>query len=260
MKGFSVEPGERSVLVMSIQPERLASKKSAEPTSPRISPVMASASTIATDTRGPSFCAASRATASSPSCTLLLDRQLVARLGRLRCAAPCRRRGRRAPAGRARWPDTSSSAARAASRSPSRPAVDHAGEHAVARGLRGFEVAVGPAASRAIAAGRRAVRLPKPSAASAPCRNRRARRRARLRDCRHRARASGSAPGSRAWRAAARSAWRERSGGASCRCCGFRAARSAGQAASKASSRPRRCGRCRRTVLRRAAAPADRRR
>ena len=39
MNGFSVEPGERTVLVMSIQPERLASKKSDEPTSPRISPV-----------------------------------------------------------------------------------------------------------------------------------------------------------------------------------------------------------------------------
>ena len=69
MNGFSVEPGERTVLVMSIQPERLASKKSDEPTSPRISPVSASASTMATDSFGPSFLAASRATVSSPSCT-----------------------------------------------------------------------------------------------------------------------------------------------------------------------------------------------
>ena len=55
MNGFSVEPGERTVLVMSIQPERLASKKSAEPTSPRISPVWASAITMATESFGPSF-------------------------------------------------------------------------------------------------------------------------------------------------------------------------------------------------------------
>ena len=54
---------------MSIQPERLASKKSDEPTSPSISPVSASASTMATDSFGPSFLAASLATASSPSWT-----------------------------------------------------------------------------------------------------------------------------------------------------------------------------------------------
>ena len=77
MNGFSVEPGERTVLVMSIQPERLASKKSAEPTSPRISPVWASASTMATDSLGPSFLAASRATVSSPSWTRLADGELV---------------------------------------------------------------------------------------------------------------------------------------------------------------------------------------
>ena len=71
MNGFSVEPGERTILVMSIQPERLASKKSAEPTSPRMSPVRASAITMATERRGPSLAAASLATCSSPSWTLL---------------------------------------------------------------------------------------------------------------------------------------------------------------------------------------------
>ena len=165
-----------------------------------------------------------------------------------------------ASAGRARrLADTSSSAARAASVSPSRPAVPCGQARGRAR-LAQLRDCGPDGGARAIAAGRRAAPPPKRSAASAPCRNKRARRRARPRDCRHRAPASGSARGFRAWTAAARSGWRGRSGGFSCRSCGFRAARSAARAASTASSRPRRCGRCRRTVLPRGRAPASRRR
>ena len=159
---------------------------------------MASASTIATETRGPSFCAASSATASSPSCTALADRQLVAGLAPARCAAPRRRRARRAPAGRGAYPETSSSAARAASRSPSSPALTMRPARGRARPARPARVAVGPALLRQLRQGDQKGGLRDASAASAPCRNRRARRRARPPDCRHRARASGSARGSRA--------------------------------------------------------------
>ena len=124
MNGFSVEPGERSDRVMSIQPERLASKKSAEPTSPRISPVMASASTMATETRGPSFAPRFARHALQPllhaACASVSSWRDV---GGMVADRRLRDMRRRAPAAPAAWRQTSSSAARAASRSPSRPAL-----------------------------------------------------------------------------------------------------------------------------------------
>ena len=84
---------------------------------------MASAMTIATDTRGPSFCAALQRDGLKPFLHALADRELVAGSRRGGCAARRRRHGRRARAGRGASPATSSSAARAASVSPSRPAV-----------------------------------------------------------------------------------------------------------------------------------------
>ena len=144
MKGFSVEPGERSVRVMSIQPERPASKKSAEPTSPRISPVMASAMTMATETRGPSLCAASRATASSPSCTLFTSvSRWAACAGWLRSAvsAACA-----ASAGRARRvEDTCVERGAGGLALAEQAGRHHAAKHAVAGGVRGIGMAVGTA-------------------------------------------------------------------------------------------------------------------
>ena len=106
---------------------------------------MASAITIATETRGPSRRAASSATASSPSCTLfLIVSWWLDSAGRLRSAASA---AWAASAGKARRvAATSSSEARAASVSPSRPEVTMRLQHAVARGLRTGRVAVGAAA------------------------------------------------------------------------------------------------------------------
>ena len=246
MNGFSVEPGERSARVMSIQPERLASKKSAEPTSARISPVMASASTIATETLGPSFCAALCATRLQPLLHAALDGEprgassagCVARAPSRRHAAASAGSARRAAGhvvercarGLALAEQRRRSTMRASTRS-----------RAASRGLR---VAVGPALLGQL----------------------------RQRD-EQRGFGDGQPPrllaeigergGAHAFEVAAigrerqveledlvlgepraRSGWRERSGGASCRGCGFRAARSAGRPASTASSRRRRCGRC----------------
>ena len=79
-------------LVMSIQPSGSASKKSAEPTSARMSPVRASASTMATDSCGPS-CAA-RARAPPARGASWMARSMVSW-----CGVPGRRRWRRL----ARW-------------------------------------------------------------------------------------------------------------------------------------------------------------
>ena len=104
---------------------------------------------------------------------------------------------RRARAGRGGLPAPSSSAARAASRSPSRPAVTMRFSTRSRAACALCRIAVGAAALGQLRQRDEQGCLRDASGASAPCRNRRARRRARPRDCRHRARASGSARGSR---------------------------------------------------------------
>ena len=165
-----------------------------------------------------------------------------------------------ASAGNARRvPDTSSSAARAASVFAEQARRHHAGKHAVARGLRTGQVAVGSPAlgqlrQRDQQGGLRdgqALRLL--AEVSERC-GAHAFEIAAI-GCA----ASGSARGFPAWRAAARSGRRGKSGGVSGQNCGFRAARSGGRAASTASSRRTRCGHCRRTVSRRGQAPGGRR-
>ena len=86
-------------------------------------------------------------------------------------------------------------------------------EHAVAGVARGSDGAVGAALLRRLR--QRDQRAPpRPaSGGAAPCRNRPARRRARLRDCRHRAQGSDRARGSRPWSvlrsiSSARTIWR----------------------------------------------------
>ena len=148
MKGFSVEPGERTVLVMSIQPERLASKKSDEPTSPRISPVRASASTMATDSFGPELLGGLLGDRLQPCLDLPADGELVDMLGRCIPHARPRRHARQAPAAPGARRTTSSPAARSRFVLVDQAGAHHALEHAVARGVRTGEVAVRPAALR----------------------------------------------------------------------------------------------------------------
>ena len=212
MNGFSVEPGER-MRARHVDPAGAAGIEDNPPSRPRRGfrrswrrpgPWRPRAS-------GRASCAASRATASSPSCTRLLMRQLVARARTARCAA---RRRRRAAA-------SAGSAMRGAGDVFERGALglalaEQAGARPCASSTRSRaacgagEVAVGPAALRQLRQRDEKGGLRDASAASAPCRNRRAMRRARLRDCRHRAPASDSVRGSRAC-VSRRSIWMARS-------------------------------------------------
>ena len=157
--------------------------------------------------------ACSRTSCSRFACAARVDASGDAR------GASCSARPRRRPgAGRASGTRGARSAcarpwrASASSRGIT-PCAAACGQHAVARALarpRGSDPA---GAARATAAGRPAGPLPPATAAAAPCRNRRARRRARPRGCRRTARAAGRGAGSRPWRAcaraaSARSAWR----------------------------------------------------
>ena len=77
------------------------------------------------------------------------------------------------------------------------PFIDHARQHLVAALDGGKAMTVGTIFARAIAAARRGARIPKDRAPTAAFRNRRARLRARLRDCRRMAPASDRSKESR---------------------------------------------------------------
>ena len=217
----------------------------------------ASASTMATETRGPSSARGLARHRFQPFLHALADASAGASSRRAGCAARPRRHGRRARAGRRRTAEhvvkrcaRGLALAEQARRRPCAPARGRARPRAPA-GLRsGRRVSgnCGSATSRAASDTVEPLRL--------------------LAEI-------GERGGAHAFEiaaigrerqvafedfglatAAARSARRGRSGAVSGRCCGSRAARSAGRAASTASSRRRRCGHWRRTGRRRGRAPA----
>ncbi len=124
------------------------------------------------------------------------------------------------------------------------PAPAARAEHAVAGGARGLAGCGRGGAPRAIAAAPRAARPRRPTGGAAPCRSRRARRRARPRCCRRRARAADRARGSRCFdrcrsSCSAPTIWRSLAAAGAL----VVALRRDARPAWSASSRPTRCGR-----------------
>ncbi len=147
MKGLSAEPGERSARLMSTWPARRASKKSAEPTRARTSPVALSTARIATEMCGPMARARSRASSCSDFCN---DASMVRRCTRM--SGSCEtitvgglRRQHRQQLARVRHGLRLGVRDLVARHHAGRR---HAVEHAVARLARALGVAVGPARLR----------------------------------------------------------------------------------------------------------------
>ena len=199
MKGLSVEPGERTACVMSTWPARRdveiirRADRAPAPRRSRRRPT-----TMATDMSGPSALARSRRAFRARFCRAA---SMVSRctLRVRRCRERLRRRhAARASASACAPSATGSCLARAISSSrhqcPS-PAMRSSTRSRAA--LRGVRRSGRGGALPAIAAAPPAAPPRRASAAAAPCRNRRARRRGCLRDCRHRARGQIERRGSR---------------------------------------------------------------
>ena len=155
---------------------------------------------------GPSARARSRARSSSGFCSVGVDGERDAPCGRARRRSPDRPHAAPASASAGAPPAPVSALAQRDLVGRNAPVARDAIEHAVARALRDARPSGRAGALPATAASRPAARLRRATAASAPCRNRRARPRARLRDCRHRARGRDRARGSRPCSARARAA------------------------------------------------------
>ena len=214
-----------------------------------MSPVAWSATTMATESFGPSCAARSPpsclerrpAAAGRPSASICAHCGCAVTASSARCAASIGNSRRAVGIG--------SRLAAAASSAQITPGANHAVEHQVARRERHLWDRGPAVAPRAIAAAPPAAPPRPSSAASAPCRNRRGSPRGCLRCCRHRAPASGRASRISSLLSCCSSA-------SACTICRSLAgevarrlaARSAAPPAWSASSRPRRCAPPRQTA------------